>query len=252
MTISLRKCLGMSVGILGAALVVRASTAVEAGGAGGPATLVFADAAAVESAVSVRVPADYLTLQMSVTSDADTVGERLELLEDVDRALRVVAAKAGIEVLTRATPQVDAGYGKLGSSVSASMVSIFGVGGDAGAHYVLAARLGDPKESLFRVAARLHATANGLKLPKKVSARIGEQRLALTDAEARRDALRTEIGRHLKQDRALVLGDAEEAVVISGLDGPLRISPAGEREMALWLPFKATWGDGAPARDGRK
>ena len=189
---------------------------------------------------------------MSVTSDADTVGERLELLEDVDRTLRVLAENTGIVVLTPATPQVDAGYGKLGFSVSASVVSILGAGGDAGAHYLLAARLDDPKESLFRVAARLHAMANGLKLPKKVSARIGEQRFALADVEARRDALRTQIGRHLKQDRALVFGGAEEEVSVSGLDGPLRISPAGEREMALWLPFKATWGHGATVQDGRK
>jgi hypothetical protein len=247
----LRKCVWVCAGMLGASLVAPASSLAEADRAG-PVLLVFSDAVAVESAVSVRVQADYLTLQLNVTSDADTVGERLELLEDVDRALRVVADKAGIELLTRTTPQVEAGYGKLGSSVSSSVASIFGAGGDAGAHYVLAARLDEPKESLFRVAARLHAAASGLKLPKKVSARIGQQRLALVDVEARRDAVRAEIGRHLKQDRALVLGGAETAVAVNGLDGPLRVSPVGERELALWLPFKATWGNGADEAGGRK
>jgi hypothetical protein len=130
--------------------------------------------------------------------------------------------------------------------------SFFGGGGDVGVHYVLAVRLGDPKESLFRAAARLHATANGLKLPKKVSARLGAQRLALADAEARRDEVRAEIGKHLKQDRALVLGGAEGAPTVTGLDGPLRVSPVGEREMALWLPFKATWSDGVVETGGRK
>lgn len=226
------------VAVAGAAFVVRASS-VEAGGAA-PAALDFADAATVDSAVSVRVPADYLTLQLSITSDADTIGERLELLEDVDRVLRVAAGKAGIELMTRTAPQVEAGYGKLGSSVA----SIFGTGGDVGAHYVLAVRLGDPKERLFRLAGRLHAMANGIKLPKKVAARLGEQRLALIDAETRRDAVRTEIGRHLKQDRALVLGGGEGALRLSGLDGPLCVSAVGEREMALWLPFRATWGEG--------
>lgn len=217
----------------------RASLAVEAGGPA-PTNLVFANAGAVASAVSVRVAADYLTLEVTFACDAETWSQRVELLEDSDRALRVLANQAGVEVRARHGSTSEAGYGKIGSS----MASLLGGDNDTRSHYMLATPLRESKENLLRLTARLHATVEKLKLPKTVTAEIGRQALALADAEGRRDAVRAAIGAHLQKDRSLVLGDtAAKPVRLRGLDGPLQVSVIGEREFGLWLPFTAEWGE---------
>lgn len=206
-----------------------------------PELLAFAQAGPVASAVSVRVPAEFLALQITLTSDAASVGERLDLLDEAERTLRAAAKNGGLELRVRSAPEVDVGYGKLGSF--APVVSALGMSGDAGVQHLLVARLSDPQESLFRVSARLHAAVNAVKLPKRVSIRVGDQRLALADAETKRDAVREAIGVHLTQDRALLLGGAEARLKLAGTEGPLRISQVGERELALWLPFTVTYGE---------
>lgn len=232
-------CLGW-LSLAGVACGARAASVSEAVPAGaGPAAIVLVNAGPVESAVSVRVPADFLALTISVISDASTATERLELLSEAENLLRSAATKAGLDLRAQSTFQAGVNYGKTSSSVGAYL----GFGGEAGAPYVLLARLDDRREDLFKTARRLHGVLDEVKLPKKVSLRAADLKLALADAEARRDQVRAKIGEHLKKDQELVLGRAEPAPRLSGLDGPLRVSPAGERELALWLPFRANWGE---------
>lgn len=203
------------------------------------AVLCFAESGHVGSAVSLRMPAEAMVLELSFSSDKEKMVERLDSLEAAEAALRNAARKAGLEMRAAAAPQVSAGYGKVGSSMS----YLFGEGGAVNGSYVLLARLDASTESLFPVAARLHAAATALKLPKDISVRLGAQRLAVFDGEKRREVLRTRIAEHLKRDRAVVLeGAAAPELRLSGLDGPLQLTQVGERELALWLPFKANYG----------
>lgn len=222
-------------------VVALASVAWAAGEEKGvaPAVVCFAESESVGSAVSVRAPAELLVLDLTFSSDKEKMVERLESLEAAEAALRTAARKAGLEVRAATAPQVGAGYGKVGSSIS----YILGEGGAVNGRYVLLARLDASTESLFPVAARLHAAATSLKLPKDVSLKLGTQRPALLDAETRREALRARIAEHLKRDRLVVLaGAATPELRLTGLDGPLQITQVGERELAVWLPFKASYG----------
>lgn len=224
-----------AVTFLSAGFAVRAAE-VEKGAP--PAVVCFAGGDNVASAVSVRVPAELLALELSFSSDKEKMVDRLQSLEDAEAALRTAARKAGLELRAAAAPQVGAGYGKVGSSIS----YILGEGGAVSGNYILLARLDASTESLFPVAARLHAAATSLKLPKDISLKLGTQRLALFDAETRRDALRVRIAEHLKRDRTIVLaGAAAPELRLSGLDGPLQLTQVGERELAVWLPFKANY-----------
>lgn len=212
---------------------------VEKGAQTPVAEVCFARSETVGSAVSLRVPAEALVLELSFSSDKEKMVDRLESLEAVEAALRVAATKAGLEMRAAAAPQVGAGYGKVGSSMS----YLFGESGAVNGNYILLARLDASTGSLFPVAARLHAAATSLKLPKDISLRLGAQRLALFDVETRREALRARIAEHLKRDRAVVLGGmAAPELRLSGLDGPLQLAQLGERELAVWLPFKANYG----------
>lgn len=145
--------------------------------------IALADGGRVGSAVSLRVPAEGMALELFFSSDRDKMTDRLESLGAAEIALKSAARNAGLEVRAAGAPQIEAGYGKVGSS----MGYIFGEGGAAAGNYLLLARIGESTESLYVVAARLHGVASSLRLSKDISLRLGR---ATSRAVRRRGAAR--------------------------------------------------------------
>jgi hypothetical protein len=208
-----------------------------------PAPLVFAAQGEVASPYLIRRPAEHLALEVTLTSGRELLPAKLDELELARLALLAAAQAAGLEVrpLIGSVSQPDQ-YG--GKSISSSLASVFGDGGQANARFLLMARLDASTESLLPVARRLHAVLQAVKLPKETTLRAGAQRLALAVPETAREELRALVKRELAADLATLPGAATQNAVLTldGLDEPIRVTQVGEREVALWLPVKAVYG----------
>lgn len=183
------------------------------------------------SPVTLEVPAQVLTFQVSILSNTDDWEVRLSEVESARDVLRALAERQGFRLVATEGVRFDQGYGKFFSSSGRSEI-------DVKSSLLLVAPLNEstPLVELMRRARMLLTRSN---LPKGVKLAIGEARLGLETPERHRAALLQKVREHIDLTSG-ALGSSTE-IEVTGLHEPLILRPAGERGVELSLPLKVTY-----------
>lgn len=199
------------------------------------ADLGFTRAVAPDSAVVLRVPADYVAFDLDVQIASDVWLERFDGLLAAQKLLGEAAIAEGFELHVARPVTMRPEYSK-------QLVSSFGPGENAfqpGAALRLLAPLAPDSDPVASIR-RLRVFVEKIKLPKNTRLAAQACTLALKDPESRRADLLKKIAAHL--DATSGLGGARPQpgdVTVRGLDGPLQLVQLDAGVVGLFLPFEA-------------
>lgn len=211
-----------------AAVVVLGAASLHAGSA---SFLVLANYRPAESPVTIVVPAQYLASEIRIECDEEDWALKLSGIEEARHLLASAAEKAGFKLRIDQPVIFTTSYSKFSFSSS-------GGSQDALSDVLLMAPLGDQTD-LIRIVRQFRSIISELKFARKVRVSIGGVSLALEDPETLRPELLKKIRAHIEAS-AKLLSDAPDYFV-SGLDEPLRVREKSEREVEVYLPFRATY-----------
>ena len=177
------------------------------------------------------MPAEFLATEVRIESQNDDWATKLAEIQEVRQALITAAQKEKYQVRIDQALVFEGRYNSFSFSSSSTTVESFS---DV---LVLAPINGN--SNLIEIAKGFRGVVSGLKTPKKVKVSVGNVFLALENPEDKRTEL-------LKKTRAHIDATAKAMAeipdfLVTGLDEPIHVRQAGERDVEVYLPFRATY-----------
>jgi len=177
--------------------------------------------------VTRRMPADFVSMTVTVSSDRRNPAERAIEVDAGQQALIQAAARnPGVEFEV-GPPTLS---GRTGSKFS---FSSYGVSSEA--EVTLLKPIAVEGASLFPLAAQLHEFVTAVSAPGKCEYRVGQMRLGIRDPERFRPELLRAIAADVEKTRQALGGSG--SVTVSGLGGPVRVRQVSDTAVELFIAY---------------
>lgn len=182
-----------------------------------------ADAAPVGS--TIDVDAEYVAISLTLSSDATSPLERLELIEQLQASILLAATRDLAVKFER---------GDLSVAPSASEPST------VGSHFYILSTLGR-EQSVASAAQSLYAFIDGIKKPSQTSVSLGEPVLALSSPQNYRNQLLSLIKKEITATKDILGSDLD--VSILGLETPVLVRKSNDKKVTVFIDYQLVFGN---------
>lgn len=174
-------------------------------------------------AVFQLIPADSVTVPLTVRSDQKTYEARFAEIDKAHAYIKKVGVKDGIEVQTRRA-----------HVSTVERTKIFSLGVTASTLF-LRVQLKSDSDNIFTGAAALQKFMNRLETYGKVQFEVGQARLEVRNPESHRKTILSMIADDVKRTLGIVAG--KKTVLLQHLQRPVVSRPYDERRVALFIEY---------------
>lgn len=174
----------------------------------------------------IEVDAEYVTVPLSISSNAKSPAERYRLIHNLQRLI-MDKAKTNPDLSVEEVSPLQPLNGKPEQSMSSALGTLY-----------ISAQLGSASEP-FEAAELVYEFIFGITIPSNTDVKYGELFLSISNPEQFRKSIeakvRTEIGTTLQS-----LGSSY-SVKIMGMNAPVAMLNRGGVKLAMFIPYKVTY-----------
>ncbi len=180
------------------------------------------DATAAPVTSTIDIAAEYVAMEIAVSSSADTPSQRLKLTKKLLAALSLAATK-------------DLSFEFQMGDVSSEPVDLSTTQPATSSNYYVFTNL-RPNSDIYTATQDIYNFLKTVKKPSKTSITLGEVGLALAEPEHYRNQLLNALQKSLKRTQD-VLGE-DSTVTLTGLENPVYLRRKDDKKITLFLDYK--------------